>query len=285
MRKVNAENCPVCGGGSFKNLLWIREVIYCCSSCKLFYRPRSKSEANNPKLMLEIYNEDNHNVNGLKVFAHEIIQFPISESTLIFDFGAGNKLLLNNLREKRKISDFQYVSLNLTPSGFLELELNNCVITANTLIEVFDLIAKHILAFNLDKIFFCAHHVFEHLDQFDSVFTQIKLSNIPTFIFLEVPAEEHFMIRTLIFKLCNKNPYFEGHVNFFSKKSLFNLANINGFMVSHFETRSISQQSRLIFDFVDFLPGSIMFNITSTLIRLPFVKKIPLTYFLVLNKS
>ena len=129
-------------------------VIYFCYTCKLFYRSRSKSEANNPKLIPKLYNEDNHNVNGLKVFADEIIQFPIFEGTLIFDFGAGNKLLLNNLREKQKISDFQYVSLNLSPSGYFELEINNFFITANTLVKVFDLIAKHILVFNLDNIFF-----------------------------------------------------------------------------------------------------------------------------------
>lgn len=283
------ELCPLCNlEGQILKKFWFKEKIYRCKKCTLIYRERIYSEKRNPDI-LAIYSNDSHKDNknnGIKLFCNDIFKKNLKSRTMILDFGAGGGGNIKKLETILKNSDYnkdliQYVALDIDLSGRYILSFSDKTHLFSDLSQVFSyLISKKITTYQ--DFFFIAHHVFEHVEDFNEIIIQVERIPIAKSIFFEVPAENQFILRTLIYYIARMPLYYIGHINFFNKKALEKLA-LKFRMDFIIKTRMLYNNYALFSDFIELKEHRMLSILTKVLSKYKISKMIHLTYYVKLE--
>jgi hypothetical protein len=280
--------CPICKvQGRTLNKFWLKEKVSQCKECSLVYRDRAKSEMRNPDI-LQNYANDFHKddkSNGIKLFCSDVLSETIKDKTIIFDFGAGN----DKIKKLQSIMDdfeynkdiITYISLDIDGDGHYEINFYETKLVFKSLTQVFQFLNLKITELKVSSFFLVAHHVFEHVEEFDQLVIGLQTISIDVKIFFEVPAEDLFVFRTLIYYLASMPLYYIGHINFFTRKSIYRLASKFGMNVI-VKTRTLYQNGALLNDFIDLnKAGGGVVNFFS---KFKVTKIIGLTHFVKLEK-
>jgi hypothetical protein len=277
--------CPLCNlEGQILNKFWFKEIVYLCKKCDLIYRARSCSEKRNPDLLANYLNDTHKDDkgNGLKLFCNDIFKENLNSKTIILDFGAGSgsitkfeAILIKKNYNKELV---QYIALDLDLSGRYTINFNQKLTYFNDLSQVFIFLNSKIKNLNILQLFLIGHHVFEHIEDFNELIIQIKQIPINKTIFLEVPAENQFILRTFIYAILRMPLYYKGHINFFTKKALEKLAS-NFEMDLTIKTRTLYKNIDLLGDFIDLKESRMLSILAKVLSQNRISKLIRLTYF------
>ena len=213
--------------GQILNKFWFKEKIYRCQNCALIYRERIYSEKRNPDILANYLNDSNKDDknNGIKLLYNDILKENLKSKVIILDFGAGSRNI-KKLEAILKVDYYnkdliQYLALDIDLNGRYILKFSDKLFHFSDLFQVFTFLISKINN-NISEFFFIAHHVFEHVKDFNEIIIQVERLPITKTIFFEVPAENQFVLRTFIYFIARLPLYYIGHINFLIPRQLKN---------------------------------------------------------------